>query len=221
MRNLVVLLALLVLGSGCHTIEAREPIQPSPGARASGPIGVSVRRDYEPSTAEKPPSGRYSPAVDAVAIRERASALLKDRGTAGGAGPALTLEAEIVQANVKYEAQTGVFPLKIFFTIFFFPFDVPNYFIDSDRFALTLNARWRLLEKGQLIAEGTAQGKQSGIFGDLSRGWYFVGYLRMPSPLKIDEWQEIAQELVPGAQDALADSLVMESEKALLARKGP
>jgi hypothetical protein len=209
-------LALLVfaLTAGCHSLDARDPLPPSRALRTPATLSLKLDRAYEPGLH----SGRFSPAIDMDAVSTRALDLLVERKTAVP-GSGLTLEATVVQGSIKYDGQTGVFPLKVFFTIFFFPIDFPNYFISSDKFALTLVARWRLLDQGQVVAEGTAEGRQSGTFGDFSRGWYFVGYLRMPNPLNADEWGEIATELRPGAQEALAGALAVECEQALAARK--
>lgn len=220
MRTLALTGLLSLVFAGCTSIDARDPLPPRIGASELA-VTAHVQSAYtptEPGVSNSP--GRYSPALDIPAIEGRVNALLRERATgASSATPLATLEASVTRADIKYEGQTGIFALKLFFTIFFFPVDFPNYFIASDRFALVLQSKWKLTEKGQIIAEGTAEGKQRGRFGDLSRGWYFVGYLRMPSPLNAEEFQEMSDALRPGAQDALAESLVLEVEKALVERK--
>jgi hypothetical protein len=220
-----VLLIAFVLVSGCSGLEEREPmpvpgglLSPRPRPAYSPTLDVRASAKYEVTDPAHLSPARYSPAVTVAAVASHASELFNGRS-----GPHndshLDLETDVIQANLHYEGQRGVWGLKLFFTIFFFPIDFPNYFIASDRFALTLTARWRLIEKEQVVAEGTCQGKQIGYFGDFSRGWYFVGYLRMPSPLNAGEWQEIADQLIPGAQDALAEALVLDVEKALASPK--
>ncbi len=220
MRTLV-LTAVLALLAGCSGIDAREPLPPSSGASYPGAIAVSVTATYaasDPAAFNTP--GRFSPPIDAPAVSKHAVGVLEERKlSAHGDSPSATLDVSVSRADVKYEGQTGIFPMKIFLTVFFFPIDFPNYFISSDKFALKLQAKWRLTEKGQVLGEGTAEGKQTGRFGDLSRGWYFVGYLRMPSPLNGEEFQSIADALLPGAQESLAESLVLEVEKALAEKK--
>ena len=213
MHKLLWLLAF-ALTAGCHSLDARDPLPPSHALRVPAQLSLKLDRAYEPGLH----AGRFSPAIDVGAVSTRTLDLLVERKTAVP-GNGLTLEATVIQGSIKYDGQTGIFPLKVCLTIFFFPIDFPNYFISSDKFALTLVARWRLLERGQVLAEGTAEGRQSGTFGDFSRGWYFVGYLRMPSPLKPDEWEEIASELRPGAEEGLAGALAVECEQALAARK--
>jgi hypothetical protein len=215
--------ALVLLLAGCGGVDPREPMPGNSGLRSTRPVRIAVTDDHQPTDPTRLPPGRFSPAIDAASVARRANDLLRERGTVAdvsSAAEALTLDSAIAHAQVRYEGQTGIFGVKVGITIFFFPLDVPNYFIDSDRFVLTLRAKWRLLDRGQVVAEGDAVGKEAGVFGDFSRGWYLFGYLRMPSPLKADEWQEIADTLVPGAQDALAESLVLETEKALAARQG-
>jgi hypothetical protein len=207
-------LLVFALTAGCHSLDARDPLAPSHAPRDPVTLSLKLERAYEPGLH----AGRFSPAIDVGAVSTRALDLLVERKSAY-AGSGLLLEASLIQGSIKYEGQTGIFPVKVFLTIFFFPIDFPNYFISSDKFALALVARWRLIDKGQVVAEGTAEGRQSGTFGDFSRGWYFVGYLRMPSPLNADEWEEIATELRPGAQEALAGALAVECERALDARK--
>lgn len=215
MRVALLSALLTVLATGCTGLDAREPLPPS--QRGAAPRSLTVANAYTPTDAEHYNSpGRFSPRIDAGAVGSQATAIFKERDPSSSA---TTLDAQITRADLKYEGQTGIFPAKVFFTIFFFPFDVPNYFIASDKFACVLQAKWRLLDNGQIVAEGTAEGRQSGHFGDFSRGWYFVGYLRMPSPLKPDEWQQIADMLVPGAQESLAESLVSSVERALADKK--
>jgi len=222
--RIVLFLAFLLI-SGCSGLEEREPPpQPTSDLARIG-LAVRARAAYEVTEPTKLPSARYSPKVDVAAVGSLTRDLFDGRKHLWNSihpillTRSLNLDADVIQANVRYEGQRGIWGLKLFFTIFFFPIDFPNYFIASDRFALTLTARWRLIEKEQVVAEGTCQGKQIGYFGDLSRGWYFVGYLRMPSPLNAGEWQEIADQLIPGAQDALAEALVLDVEKALASPK--
>ena len=218
-----VLSVVLFLVSGCSGLEARDPLPPRAGPKVrNAAIQVSATVTPSDPNAFNTP-GRFSALVDAAKVQERARAVLAERDPEDEDVSSLparpTVEVEIARADAKYEGQTGLFVPKVIITVLFFPFDVPNYFISSDRFSLTLQAKWKLVQKGQQIAEGTAEGKQVGRFGDFSRGWYLFGYLRMPAPLKGSEWQEIADALLPGAQDALAESLVLEVEKALAAQK--
>ncbi|MEZ0229710.1 MAG: hypothetical protein ACAI25_13865 [Planctomycetota bacterium] len=219
--RLLALASLLALVAGCSGIDAREPLPPTSGATYDGSIAVSVTATYAPTdpTAFNTP-GRYSPAIDAPSVTKHATSVLEERKVSGHSDArAATLDVSVSRADIKYDGQTGVFAFKVFFTVFFFPVDFPNYFISSDKFSLRLQAKWKLTEKNQTVAEGIAEGKQSGKFGDFSRGWYFVGYLRMPSPLNGEEFQSIADTLLPGAQESLAEQLVLEVERALAEKK--
>src|SRR5277367_6562107 len=107
MRKLLACL-LLLTGTGCHSLEARAPLPPSTAGRGSErAISVSVERGYEPTDPARLFPGRFSPVVDVAAVSSRTMELLVARGTAGpGRGP--TLEANVIQAAVRYEGQTGI-----------------------------------------------------------------------------------------------------------------
>jgi hypothetical protein len=202
---------------------------------ALGQVAVA----YQPTDPKKIWPGRYSPEVNAQAIQARIHELLEQRkdatvadflspwkwGTSSSDAAQIqgldqTLIVSIEDATIRFERESWL-PFKIVMTVFFFPIDFPNYFLATDHFALTVRAKWQLLDtaSGQVIASGTSTGRQASVEGDFSRGWYFVGYLRVPGCLDADSWRDIADAEIPGAQDAIAEAVVQDVEKALAARK--
>lgn len=239
-------LAALAL-TGCAGAEDRLPLEPPPSGIVAKPLAVgAIEVAYTPTDPQKIWPGRYSPGIDASAVQHRIIALLNERHDAQASGlvepPALTphgapdrvlqdtrtgvaresgaahlLSITIDDATIKYEGQTKLLVPKIIITVSFFPFDVPNYFMASDKFALTIRAKWKLIDTtgGQVVASGTALGRQASLEGDMSRGWYFVGYLRVPGCLDAGSWKDIADVVVPGAEQAIAEAVVIDVEKAL------
>jgi hypothetical protein len=226
---------LLVVLAGCGGgLEPRDE-SPLPGQKneilgCASPGGV--RLAYDPT----PPGQAHHqihPALDTEVIRSHLTRILGERSAGpvsnsgldhfnSGAmhivnGSRYGLEVALDGASIQYVGQTGIFPVKIGVVVLLFPFDVPNYFIASDRYALVARAHWRLVDagSGRTFAEGDTEAKQTGVFGDLSRGWYFLGFLRTPGCLDPDSWEEIAEVLRPGAEEALATAVVIAAENAL------
>jgi hypothetical protein len=217
-RSFLLLVAALAVSlSGCGGIDPR-PDAPPP--RSSELLGTTtlgqVKITYEPTPAGKA-HFMCRPALDPVAIQDHAARFLAERSPPSrqqAQEARNVLEVSIDDATIHYDGQTGVFAVKVAVLVCLFPFDVPNYFISSDRYTLVAQAHWRLVEplSGHALAEGDVAGRQSGRFGDLSRGWYFLGFLRVPDCLDDDGWREIADALRPGAQEAVAEAVVLAAE---------
>jgi hypothetical protein len=122
---------------------------------------------------------------DARALREK-----DERALAKSTSAHRILEIDVTDARVAYVEQTSIMwlklPLLIGWEAFTFPGvpDVPNFFIDSDRFELVLSATCRWLDdQGTTLATAKVKGRSEGVFGDLSRDWYYFGWLRVPGCL--------------------------------------
>jgi hypothetical protein len=206
-------LAVTTIIGGCGGLEPREPVEKW-FAPESVAVVTSVALDYD-VTAKGAARGSIHPALDAGAISERLAALRRSASSSpyslpSDAPASETLEVTIDSAAVRYQSQSGIFPLKVVFVVCFFPLDFPNYFISSDRYALTVHAHWRLRDaKGTVLKEGGAEAKQVGVFGDFTRGWYFLGFVRQPGCLNAESWEEIAEALRPGAEQAIAEQVVL------------
>jgi hypothetical protein len=221
--KIAALLCSLVVLAGCAGVDERPALETFSGGAGAVIAMPAIKVAYAPTDPEKIQATRYSPVLDPAHVRARTSVVLRERGATVHEGPSPdgthVLDVSLSDAQIVYEGQAGIMPLKIVFTVFFFPLDVPNYFISSDRFALVAKAKWKLKDaNGKLLAEGTSQGRESGTFGDTSRGWYFVGYLRVPQCFDAESWDDVAQRLVPGGEDALGEALALDVQRALQPR---
>jgi len=231
MRGRLAACLVVVALTGCSGLEPREALPLPPRGHTGGEIAIaSCSLAYTPNDAAHPSFLHHHPRLDAVRLGAFTGTTLQGRGCVAvapaGSREARKLEVTVDEASVSYVGQrTGLFVCKIgiavFVNVMIFPFcpDFPNFFIASDRFELVARARWRILDgsSGQEVARGIAQGRQSGVFGDFSRGWYYYSLVRVPSCLDEDSWEEIARVLAPGAEEALAGEIAVQVEKALLA----
>lgn len=236
--------ATLLLGllAGCGGLEPR-PAAPVPlGVRLADKklALLEVTRGYDP-TPEGKAHGSLRPELDMAAITKHLETELVLRNAAATLPPskddplgrfpvdvavvasgttpepgATVLKVSLESASVRYEGQTGIVPLKVAFVVMFFPLDFPNYFISSDRYTLVTRGRWKLQDtaSGRTVAEGDAEGRETGVFGDLSRGWHFIGFVRSPGCLDPEDWERIADVLRPGAEEAFATAVAVAVEKS-------
>ena len=225
--------AVLFVAQGCGGLEPRQDPPPPAGRVSDRPVSVlETTRTYEP-TAPGKARGSLRPALDGAAISDHVARLLRARASApevavvassaqAAAGSPI-LQVALESAVVRYEGQSGTFALKVAFIVCFFPLDVPNYFIASDRYTLVARGTWKLVdpETAHTIAEGEAEGRETGIFGDMSRGWHFIGFVRSPGCLDPEDWDKIATVLRPGAEEAFATSVVVNVERAVAAAQAP
>lgn len=144
---------------------------------------------------------------------------------ARAAGARWLLTGVLERAEVALIERTGLYPVQwgvlVVSSVLLFPgFDPINWFLPGEVYGIRARLRVRLLdlETGEVVGQGAAERVVSDSFADFGlgsvggRGWFLVGFMRVPGCLDEEDWASISAQLEETARQDLVHALVLAAE---------